>query len=295
MSCITARIMRQVLCVGGALGLLAAAGWCMQPWLSRMREQEKQAGLILPAPELDTADALSQQVAVFALGGLRTFAAEMLSLDATHAWLQQDWARSRARWEQITRLCPRRVNYWVRAANDMAKNAVAWVNGRKGISEHERALLRKDYLDAAEGFLQAGLANNPDSVLLWLQMAAFDEDLTRRTNFSRAVEDYRRALELGASPMYQRWVFYNLCRIRGREREAWELGRRLYAEDVNHRSPSLRCLLVALENKLELPQAERLTLEELFGTQERAHKYLHRYLHNQLRFPTTGIAEMLEN
>ena len=72
-------------------------------------------------------------------------------------------------------------------------------------------------------------------------------------------------------------------------------GRRLYAEDTNHRSPSLRCLLVALENKLEQPQAERLTLEELFGTQERAHKYLRRYLHNQLRFPTTGIAEMLEN
>lgn len=295
MKLIPARTMRQVLCFCGALGVLAAAGWGLQPGLRLLREQEQKAGLILPAPDVEKTDTLSQQLAVFTLGGLRTFAAEILCLDATNAWLQQDWQRARSRWVQITRLCPRRVNYWARAANDMAKNAVAWVNGRDNIGEHERALLRKDYLDTAEAFLQEGLANNPDSALLWLHMAAFDEDLARRTNFSRAVEDYRRALELGASPMYKRWVFYNLCRIRGREREAWELGRKLYAENANHRSPSLRCLLVALENKLKIPPAERMSLEEMFGTRERAKKALRRYLRNDLRFPTTGIEEMVQD
>lgn len=287
--------LRQAFRICGALAVLAAAGWAARPLLRNIRHQEQAAGLILPLPAVDKTDTLSQNLAVFTLGGLRSLAAEIMSLDATNAWLQQDWPRARRRWEQITRLCPRRVNYWVRASRDMAKNAVAWVSSRKDLNEHEQAVLSKEYLDTAEKFLQEGLANNPDSALLWLQMAAFDEDLARRTNFSRAVEAYRRALELGASPMYKRWVFYNLCRIRGREREAWELGRRLYNEDVNHRSPSLRCLLVALENKLALPQEERLSLEELFGSRERAQKFLQPYLHNRLRFPTTGIAEMIQD
>lgn len=285
---------RQALRYCGVLALLATAGWLLQPLQQRVTQQELTAGLRLPPPQADKTDALSQQLAIFALGGLRTFAAEILTIDTTNAWLQQDWPRARQRWEQITTLCPRRVNYWVRASRDLAKNAVAWVNSNELLTQHEQALLSKDYLDAAEQFLLEGLANNPDSVLLWLQLAAFDEDLNRRTNFTRAVEDYRRALELGASPMYHRWVFYNLCRIRGREQEAWKLGCQLYHSNPDHRSPSLRCLLLALQNKLNIPQAERFTLEELFGSRERSLKFLRPYLHNDLRFPTTGIREIVD-
>lgn len=278
----------------GALALLALAGWCLQPLRQQVQHAEQAAQLQLPAPDSQQTDALSQKLALFALGGLRTLAAEILCVDATNAWLQQDWPRARHRWEQVTTLCPRRVNYWIRAARDMSKNAVAWVSSNDRLTPHEQAVQSKAYLDAAERFLQEGLVNNPQSALLWLQMAAFDEDLARRTNFARAVEDYRRALELGASPMYQRWVFYNLCRIRGREQEAWDLGRKLYEEE-NHRSPSLRCLLVVLQNKLNVPEAERLSLEELFGSRERAvKKYLRSYLHNDLRFPTTGIREIVQ-
>lgn len=286
--------LRQGLRYAGALLLLAAVGWGLQPLRLHLQQQEKAAHLKLPPPDYERTDALSQQLALFGLGGLRTFAAEMLCVDATNAWLQQDWPRARRRWEQVTTLCPHRVNYWIRAARDMAKNAVAWVNQDEQLDEHARAVLRKDYLDAAESFLQEGLANNPQSALLWLELGAFDEDLARRTNFSRAVEDYRRAVELGASPMYKRWEFYNLCRIRGREQEAWELGRRLYEEE-RHRSPSVRCLLVVLQNKLHIPAEQRLTPEQLFGSRERALKYLRPFLRNDLRFPTTGIREYVDS
>lgn len=284
--------LRQGLRYCGALLLLALAGWALQPFRSQLREHEMKAGLQLPAPDYARTDALSQKLALFALGGLRTFAAEMLCVDATNAWLQQDWPRARHRWEQITTLCPHRVNYWIRGSRDMAKNAVAWVKERDDLGQHEKARLSNDYLDTAERFLQEGIANNPRSALLWLQMAAFDEDLARRTNFTRAVEDYRRALALGASPVYRRWEFYNLCRIRGREQEAWKLGRELYNEE-RHRSSSLRCLLVALQNKLNVPEEERLSLEELFGSRERAMKHLRPYARNDLRFPTTGIREII--
>lgn len=275
-----------------ALLLLAAAGWGLLPLRQHLQQQEAAVSLQLPAPDFERTDALSQQLAIFALGGLRTFAAEVLGMDATNAWLLQDWPRARKRWEQITTLCPRRVNYWIRASRDMSKNAVAWVNSRDSLTAHEQALQSKDYLDAAESFLTEGIANNPQSALLWLQLGAFDEDLARRTNFSRAVEDYRKAIELGASPMYQRWVFYNLCRIRGREHEAWTLGRQLF-EHERHRSPSLRSLLFVLQHKIEVPQHEKLSPEQLFGSRQRAEKHLRSFRRNDLRFPTTGIDDFL--
>ena len=176
----------------------------------------------------------------------------------------------------------------------MAKNAVAWVGNEETLSAHEKAVRSNDYLDAAEAFLQEGIANNPGNALLWLELAAFDEDLARRTNFTRAVENYRKAVELGASPMYRRWEFYNLCRIRGREQEAWQLGRELYREE-RHRAPSLRCLLLVLQHKLNIPEKSRFTPEQLFGTRERARKQLRAFLHNDLRFPTTGIRELLHD
>lgn len=275
-----------------ALLVLAGAGWLMQPLRVQLRQQEQACRLQLPPPDYGQTDALTQQLALFSLGGLRTFAAEMLSIDATNAWIQQDWPRARQRWEQITTLCPQRVNYWLRASNDMAKNAVAWVQEQEEPGSCEQAVQSKYYLDSAEQFLLEGIANNPDSALLWLHLGAFDEDLSRRTNFTRAVEDYRRALELGASPMYRRWVFYNLCRIRGREKEAWELGRALYQEE-RHRSPSLRCLLLVLQHKLDIPAEQQFTPEQLFGSSARAEKQLRAFLRNDLRFPTAGIREML--
>ena len=287
-----ARFLQHPLHYAGVLLALAAAGWFMQPLRSQLQQQEQAAGLQLPPPDYTRTDALSQQLALFSLGGLRTFAAEMLCVDATNAWLQQDWPRAQRRWTQITTLCPQRVNYWIRAAADMAKNAVAWVNNQEHLGPHEQALQNKNYLDAAEQFLLEGIANNPESPLLWLQLGAFDEDLARRTNFTRAVEDYRKAVAAGASPMYHRWVFYNLCRIRGREQEAWELGCKLYQEE-RHRSPSLRCLLLVLQHKLNIPAEQRFTLEQLFGSRSRALKHLRPFLHNELRFPTNGIKELL--
>lgn len=284
--------LRQGLRYCGALLLLAAAGWALQPLRLHLQDRESAAHLHLPAPDFEHTDALSQQLALFSLGGLRTFAAEMLCVDATNAWLQQDWPRARNRWKQITTLCPQRANYWIRAARDMSKNAVAWVNQDTHLDIHAKAVLSKDYLDAAEAFLLEGIANNPQNALLWLELGAFDEDLARRTNFSRAVQDYRRAVELGASPMYKRWEFYNLCRIRGREKEAWELGRQLYEEE-RHRSPSLRCLLFVLQHKLGVPPTQRLSAEQLFGSRERALKHLRPFLHNDLRFPVSGIKEYI--
>ncbi|MBQ8516503.1 MAG: hypothetical protein IJ498_02870 [Akkermansia sp.] len=288
------RWLRSGIIRGTALLMLTAGGFLLRLPEQRIRHHEQEVGLLLPPPPADSKDTLNRQLSFFALGGLRTLAAEILAMDATDAWLVQDWPRARKRWEQITTLCPNRPSYWSRAARDMAKNAVAHVNGLRDISEHERATLVREYLDAAEEFYRQGLAANPDSLLLQLDMAGFYEDLTRRPQFAKAVDAYRKALAMGASDMYLRWVFYNLCRIRGREREAWELGRELFRTSRHH-TPSVRCLLFALQHKLNLPREQRYSIEELFHSDARARKQLRSYLHNTLRFPVNGVEEYLQS
>lgn len=287
---------RSVLTALCALVGMGAAGALLLPWAGRLGQEQLSAGLQYPPPPIERTDALAQQLTLFSMGGLRTFAAEILAMDATSAWLQQDWPRARARWQQITTLCPHRVNYWIRASRDMAKNAVAHTQEREDLGEHERAVMRKDYLDTAETLLQHGIANNPEDALLRLELAGFYEDLARRPQFAKAAEAYRDAIEHGASPMYWRWVFYNRCRIRGQEQDAWQLGRALF-EQERHRSPSLRCLLFVLQAELgdAVPAAERLSPEQIFGTQKKAADYLRTFLHNDLRFPTRGIREYLES
>lgn len=280
-----------------AAGMVAFGGLLLCPMADRLQAREQEAGLQRPAPDFRRADALGQQLAVFTLGGLRTLAAELLALDATSAWLEQDWPRAQERWQQITTLCPHRINYCIRAARDMAKNAVAHVReqAEKGeLSAPEAAAAERGYLATAEHFLLTGIADNPDSALLRLELGSFYDDLSRRPQFAKAVDAYRAALAHGASPMYERWVFYNLCRLRGREQEAYELGRALFRTE-RHRTPSVRCLLFVLQQKLGIPPYEGLTIAELFGTRDKAKKELRRFLRNDLRFPVTGVKEYLEH
>lgn len=290
------RQLRRLFPALSAAGLLALGGAALLPLRNTLETKEQSAQLQRGVPEFRRADMLGRQLAFFTLGGLRTLAAELLAMDATSAWLEQDWPRARERWQQITLLCPQRVNYRVRAARDMAKNAVAHVREQadKGeLTAAEAQAAERSYLAAAEDFLRDGIADNPDSALLRLELGSFYDDLARRPQFSKAVDAYRDALAHGASPMYERWVFYNLCRIRGREQEAYELGRRLFTVP-KHRTPSVRCLLFVLQKKLNTPEADRLTIAELFGTRDKAQKELRRFQHNDLRFPTTGIADFLE-
>lgn len=286
---------RVLLPLAAAAGVLLLGGAALRPLCEGLHAREIEQGLLRPAPSFRRADSLGQQLAVFTLGGLRTLAAELLAMDATNAWLEQDWPRARERWEQITTLCPQRINYRVRAARDMAKNAVAHVRDeaeKNRLSAPEAEAAERAYLAAAEDFLIRGIQDNPDSALLRLELGGFYDDLARRPQFAKAAEAYRDALVHGASPMYERWVFYNLCRIRGREQEAYELGRRLFAE-TKHRTPSVRCLLFVLQQKLHTPDSEALSIAELFGTREKAKKELRRFQRNDLRFPTTGISDFL--
>ncbi len=280
-----------------ALAMLALGGAALQPASMALRQIEQESGLRLPPPDASLTDALGQQLSIVALGGLRSLSAEILTLDATTAWAENDWPRLARRWKSITTLCPHRINYWTRASRDMYVNASSALSRDKRLNERERIQQSLHYLAEGERFLQEGIANNPSEASLYARLGDLYSDLYRRPQFGKAVDAYRKAQQLGAPGKWlQRQTFYNLCRIRGREDEAWELGRQLY-DDTQQRVPSVLCLLYVLQERLgeRISPQERLSPLQLFGSDERARRQLARFERNQLSFPVHGIASYLRS
>lgn len=276
-----------------SIALLCIGGLLLQPLSRKLHRAEAQVGLSQPQlTGISSKDVLSEQLSFFMLGGLRSLAAEILVLDATSAWMKKDWVRVERRWHLITLLCPQRHNYWINAGRDMAVNAASHAANNPHLTPHEQVSLSRSYISRGIKFLRDGLSHLPHSALLYTSLGDTYADLNRRPNFSRAAEAYHQAVQNGASALYQRNEFYSLCRIRGREKEAWELGRKLY-DNPSQRLPSLRCLLFVLQQKLDVPAAEKLSVIQLFGSQAKARTELARFERNQLRFPVNGIREYL--
>lgn len=281
--------------VRSAVGLilLGIGGLALLPFGAQIRQAEMQAGLLTQyAHTGNKRDALMEQLSFFTLGGMRSLAAEILLLDATTAWIERDWPRAERRWHAITSLCPQRPNYWMSAARDMAVNAASHATHDDSLSPQMQTMLSRSYIERGVRFLLSGIAHQPDNPQLYAALGDIYADLNRRPDFTKAAEAYHAAVERGASPLYRRMEFYNLCRIRGREQEAWRLGRELF-EAPGHRLPSVKCLLFVLENKLGLPAEDRLSVEEIFGSEQKARKELTRFERNSLRFPIYGISSYL--
>lgn len=277
-------------CAVLAAVLLAGAG--MNLWTQRITAWERRLGLLDEWVFPQGKDTLTRQISLLGLGGLRTLSAELLALDAVDAWSRHDWNQVETRYRQIVTLCPKQENYWTAAARHMYYNAASDALADESLDAWEKKATAKRYMDSGLKFLQDGAAINPQSAALHARQGDFLSDLNRSPHFGRAAQAYHRAVELGASPIYRRMEFYALCRTPGKEREAWKLGRELF-ENPSHRLPSLLGALCALQNKLKIPAGERLSPEALFGSRERARRYLTQYARNTLRFPTDGIGETL--
>lgn len=286
------------------VALLVLGGGILSWVGSFIREQELEQKLILPPAEIDSNDAFAQQLAVFAMGGMRSLAAEIATLDATDAWFEHDWPRCQRRWEAATTLAPHRENYWRRAAFDMISNAAGDMDTKRGLSPAERAQAVDKYIKIGEQFLLKGLAVNPNSKALYLEQAVQYSNVFRKPKFRKAAEAYQKAMQAGAAPVYAYMRFYCLCRARDAEAEAWALGRELI-KDTEGSEPSLRTMLFVLQNKIAVPEQDALSLEQIYRPYANlrygrpcsdpemvyiAVREMHNMLTNDIMYPTHGLA-----
>ena len=124
-----------------------------------------------------------------------------------------------------------------------------------------RVKAQREYFALGKDFLERGIKNNPDRPELYEALARLYKE--KYNDHERASEFYAKAaVLLEAAPWDRRFSAYELSYCEGREREAYERLRSLYDEGPKERLPTLIKRLQVLEDKLEIPQEQRIPDKE---------------------------------
>src|SRR5436190_2097928 len=207
---------------------------------------------------LDLREKLGQLGFIAALSGFRSVVGDGLFIHAHVAWEHTEWSRVLLLFRHITTLQPRLILFWDMAAWHMAWNAsVAAMNDRAQPRLALRVKAQREYFALGKDFLERGIKNNPDRPQLYEALARLYKE--KYKDHEHASEFFARAAPLPGAPSYdRRFSAYELSYCDGREREAYERLRELYDEGEKERLPTLITGLKFLDDKLGIPQDQRI-------------------------------------
>lgn len=227
--------------------------------LAALHRQEHFRGVEF---NLDLREKIGQLGFVAALSGFRAIVADGLFIQANVAWERTEWGRVLLFFRHITTLQPRSVLFWDIAAWHMAWNAsVAAMNNRTQPRLALRVKAQREYFALGKDFLERGIKNNPDRPQLYEAMARLYKE--KYKDHEHAAEYFAKAAALPGAPSFdRRFSAYELSYCEGREREAYERLRGLYDEGEKERLPTLITRLKFLENKLNIPEDQRIPDKE---------------------------------
>ena len=227
--------------------------------LARLHREEHFRGVEF---NLDLREKLGQLGFIAALSGFRGIVADALFIQAHAAWENTQWGRMLWLFRQVTTLQPRVLMFWDIAAWHMAWNAsVAAMNDPNQPRQSLRVKAQREYFAIGKELLQRGIKNNPDRPELYEALARLYKE--KYNDHERASEYYAKAAALPEAAVFdRRFSAYELSYCEGREREAYERLRMLYDEGPRQRLPNLIKRLKFLEDKLGIPQEQRIPVKE---------------------------------
>jgi len=209
---------------------------------------------------------LRQQIGQFgfvaALSGFRALVADLLWIRAHSAWEATQWGRMALLFNNVTALQPRAITFWDLAAWHMAWNAsVAAREDRRQPREALRIKAQREYFDIGRDFLERGIQNNPDRYQLYLTLGNLYKE--KYEDHAKAAEQYRLAAQVPDAPTYvHRFAVYELALVPGKEKEAYNQLLALYLKGQEERLPTLISNLKRLQVSLQIPEDQRVKIEE---------------------------------
>lgn len=241
------------------IGTLLIFGLARLPVEKSLDASQKAAQLRSATLDVGLREQIGQLSYAAALSGFRSLVAAFLWIDAHTAWEQTAWGRMAGLFQSVTSLQPRSTIYWDLSSWHMAWNAsVAARENPKEPSEFLRLRAEREYHRLGREFLEGGIANNPDSHVLQERLAVLLRD--KFADHCGAADAFTKAsLMKGAPPYIKRMAAYELAECEGREREAYERLREIYAMGESERLPRVVTLINELEEKLDIPADERLS------------------------------------
>src|SRR3989442_12328892 len=242
------------------LGMLLAFGVMKLPAERALSLQHRSAagGKFDDVVNLDLREKIGQLGFIAALSGFRAMLADVLFIEAHVAWERTEWGRVLFLFRQVTTLQPHVPLFWDMAAWHMAWNAsVAAMTDRSQPRLALRVKAQREYFALGKDFLEHGIQNNLDRPQLYEALARLYKE--KYKDHERAAEFYAKAAALpDAATFDRRFSAYELSYCEGREREAYERLRGLYDEGEQERLPTLITRLRFLEDKLKIPQNQRI-------------------------------------
>jgi hypothetical protein len=238
--------------------LLLGFGLLRLPWELRLENMQREAFFRGAELDLELRESVGQLGFLAALGGFRSLLAAILWIEAHTAWERTEWGRMAGLFNTVTALQPRSLLYWDMAAWHMAWNAsVAAMNNPDQPSEILRQRAQRQYFELGRNFLERGLRNNPDRWKLYQSMGVLLRD--KFEDHCAAGDYFAKASEFpGAPPFLARFAGYSWAQCPGRERQAYEHLSHLWRMGESQRLPSLINYLRELEEKLGIPEEERV-------------------------------------
>lgn len=241
-----------------AIALVAVFGAAKMPLEQSLDKAQRAANLRTVAIDLGLRERVGQMGFLAALSGFRSALAAFLYIEAHNAWERTEWGRMAGLFDTVTTLQPRSLLYWDMASWHMAWNAsVAALDDKSQPSEALRVRNQREYFKLGRDYLERGIANNPDSAFLYERLGFLLEQ--KFQDHCAAAEAYLRASELpGAPPYIARFAGYQMSKCPGREREAYDLLKKLYDKGSDERKATLITILKELEKKLDVPPQDRI-------------------------------------
>ena len=241
-----------------AILLLALAGAILLPWQIELQYQGKAAGFRSISLNLGLREQIGQSGFLAALSGFRSPLAAILWIEAHSAWEKTEWGRMASLFDTVTTLQPHNLLYWDIAAWHMAWNAsAAALQDGKQSSEALRQRSARQYIALGRDILERGIRNNPDDYLLYERLGILLRD--KQQDHSAAADAFAKAASFSSAPRYiKRFAAYEVSKVPGREREAYDRLRSLYDEGQKERFPTLLGRLRELEEKLSIPKDQRI-------------------------------------
>lgn len=242
----------------GATVMLTLVGAVLLPWEIQLQKLGKEAGFRTVALDLSLREQIGQSGFLAALSGFRSPVAAFLWIKSHIAWENTEWGRMAALFETVTTLQPHTRLYWDIAAWHMAWNAsMAAEQDKNQQSEVLKQRTSSQYIDLGRDILERGIRNNPKDYYLYERLGILLRD--RRKDHAGAAEAFTKAASFSDAPAYvKRFAAYEMAQVPGREREAYDRLKALYVEGEKQRLPTLLKLLGQMEEKLRIPEGERV-------------------------------------
>jgi hypothetical protein len=210
-------------------------------------------------------DELGQGLTIGVLSGMRSVVADLVWLNVTTAWMNQEWFRMGGYINLCTALQPRAPVFWDMGGWQLAWNASLGAEQDKTQpNELRRLKASRFWIDRGADIFKRGIENNPTYWRLWRDTGLLYQQ--RLKDYPTAAYYYQKAAEQPDAPIYlERFpaIMYGLA---GEDQNAYASWTALWnrltpqqREEKQHwAGPRNAAMLRRMEQKLSIPKEKRV-------------------------------------